>query len=209
MGYYRWGDKNLFRTSLSTTDEEDSQSLVICLRFYEITDNYWSNAINWSHGITNELNDYNHATHNRFKKMDIFDLFKLKISKMIDAVGDKGNAVGNVYNYYLNFGRDVDGAAAIITQYMIQNFNILDIHSAKLDFELLSITEEEYSSTVAKERNKKNARTIAVFIFCIIGIIVGLFLLISYEYNSPLEGVLCIVGSLWLLIRAIIRRKKE
>ena len=139
---YSWGNDNTFRIKPTIQPNTDEQSLVICIRFYEITNKWWAADTRYSHGIAAEFNDYNSEAHTRFQGMLIYDLFSLQTDTLVDE--ESGMKVGTVYQYYLNFGRDVEGAASIITQYLLGNYEIANPQTLRLAYELSSSTDEEY-----------------------------------------------------------------
>lgn len=176
---YNWGDHNTFRIKPTIQPNTDEQSLVICIRFYEITSNMWAMDERYSHGIVPEFNTYNNKAHARFQGMDIYDLFSLQIDTLVDE--GSGFKVGKVYQYYLDFGRDVEGAAAIITQYLLGNYEITNPHSLRLSYELSSSTDEEYQEGVKAATRTSKIMFWFIVVLAAIFVLAGIFLLITGE----------------------------
>lgn len=181
---YKLSNYGTVRIKPTNIPETDEQSLVICIRFYEVDSKF--------SGLREERQQQVRA-HNRFKQMDIFNLFSLQL----DTLGDKkGFKLGTVYQYYLNFGRDVDGAAAIITQYFLHNCKVSS-ERLKMSYEHSSLTEEEYSNLVIKAMRGSKFYSSFTAIMGIILVLVGIlsFIFLSEEIS---EDVSLLLGALLL-----------
>ena len=191
--YYQWGDA-LFRVNPSQISTSKEQSLVICLGFYEITNKIWANPYGQHPGVAEELNSYNQDALARFESLDIYDLFSSHTDILLD--NSTGMSVGNVKRFYLDFGKDVQGAAAIITQYLLGCFAMPNVQSMRLTYELSSITEEDYLAQV-REDTKRGRKYFWVFLISgIVFIITGVLLLISYAGEGEVEPLLAGVGGI-------------
>lgn len=142
----------------------DEQSLVICIRFYETT-----KPINRDGQI---------KAHVLFKQMDIFPLFSLQID---DFEYIDGNIAGKVYQYYLNFGRDIDGAASIITQYFTYCCKTISVDRLRMSYTQTSLSDEEYEMRIHSINKKKGRSKFNSYYTVILGAIfsiLGVFLAI-------------------------------
>lgn len=196
---YTWGDSNSFRIKPAILPNTDEQSLVICIRFYEITSKMWAADTRYSHGIAPELNQANAEAHTRFQEMLIYDLFQLQTDKIVDVV--TGMKVGNVYQYYLNFGRDVEGAASIITQYLLGNYEIANPQNLRLGYKLSSSTDEEYNEGVKEATKSSNTMfwfTVAMSAF---GLICGASLLFFEEVFIGVVSLITGAGILYFALK--------
>lgn len=201
MVLYSWGDANTFRIKPTIQPDSDEQSLVICIRFYEITNKLWAADNRFSHGITQDLNAYNNEAHARFQGIDIYDLFSLQTDTMVDE--GSGTKVGNVYQYYLNFGRDVEGAASIITQYLLGNYEIANPQNMRLTYELSSLTDEEYNEGVkVATKNSKFAFSLTI-IGAILFIAAGIWMLSDEEETTGIFTLLTGVGAFFYAIKRL------
>lgn len=152
--------------------ETDEQSLVICIRFYETTKPI--------------KGDGQKKAHDRFKQLDIFPLFSLQVDNFETL---EGTIAGKVYQYYLNFGRDIDGAAAIITQYFSYNCNAATADKLKLNYTQSSLTDEEYDNNKRNVNKKKRVAKFGGHYTIILGaIITGLGIFALVTSSSMFEG---------------------
>jgi len=111
-------------------DNSTAQSLVICVRFYEFTKKT-------NDGWINEQIKFQKRIHDKFKELDIYSLFTLQEDFFFQKYNK--SPLGKVYQYYLDFGQDAEGAASIITQYLINCREGLN----KLEYELSSYNQED------------------------------------------------------------------
>lgn len=156
----------------------DEQSLIVCVRFYEIT---FEPLVAKSYYIDSDFNKKNKYAHERFKRLQIFKLFTLQTDKLIFVPGPDMHAGydgGCVYQYYLNFGKDVQGAAAIISQYLLDGFDMLSKDAYNLEYRLESISDSEYNAMIKNIRSKTKSDYILFVVTgyaFILGAIWGLF----------------------------------
>ena len=172
------------RVSPTYQCKTDEQSLVICVRFYEITSKLTLyNDQEYYDGECERFNNRNYQAHNRFKNLDIFKLFTLQIDDLIicSKIGF-GTKSGKVYQYYLNFGKDVEGASAIITQYLLDSFNITSPDSCVMKYEQNSVTDEEYNKMVLKTKKKSEMGKIGFIMFFILLTFIGLWISTTDEF---------------------------
>lgn len=177
--------------------ETDEQSLVICVRFYETTK-----------PITG--GDVQVKAHNRFKQLDIYPLFVLQVDNF-EYLG--GKIAGKVYQYYLNFGRDIDGAASIITQYFSHISNTTSVDRLKISYTQTSLSEEEYEKKKQALNKFKRGDKVGSYYTLILGVIIiaGGILGLYVAFSMPDEdsgklalvslpiiaiGVFCIIWAL-------------
>lgn len=125
------------------------------------------------------FNEYNSMLHNQFKNLDIYKLFTLQTDTLVlcNYFG-LGLKCGKVYQYYLDFGQDVEGAADIITQFLKEMAEIDSSETCGLTYKQISLTPEEYTEIVSKSLQKSQlARIVFIIIFllliglCIYGIL--------------------------------------
>ena len=190
---YSWGKYN-FLIKPEAIKANDTQSLSICVRFYEITDKLWGINGN-STRVVKELNSYNVESHSRFRRMNIYPLFSLVVTDFLDNNNTPGMKIGKVSQYYLNFGRDVDAAAAIISQYFLHNFDIAPGDDLSLHFELTSISDEEYAKSVKKVKNSMAIKKWLAVGFGAVCFIAGILGLLDANHSSliPIAGGLLFI----------------
>ena len=190
--------KCTLRISPTYQCDTDEQSLVICVRFYEITS---KGTLLADSGEYERFNDYNYQAHERFKNLDIFKLFTLQIDDLVlcSKIG-LGMKNGKVYQYYLNFGKDVEGASAIITQYLLDSFCITSPDSCVMKYEQNSVTDEEYNKIVLKAQRISGIGKIGIIIFLILLTFIGLWMLTSdYIFYGIIMTVASIFGVLYTI----------
>ncbi len=195
---YFESSKCTLRISPTYQCKTDEQALVICVRFYEITDKTVLVADQMSHGGEYErFNNYNYKAHERFKNLDIFKLFTLQIDDLVvcSKIGF-GTKTGKVYQYYLNFGKDVEGAAAIITQYLSSSFSITSPDSCIIEYKQESVTDEEYKEMVLKAKRKSSIGKNALFVFCTLLVLAGIWMLLD---DYIFSGLIMIALNLFLI----------
>lgn len=171
---YKLSRNTTARIKPTYTPETDDQALVICIRFYVVTESYASKE-------DKESRIYQETAHDRFKQMDIYKLFSLQEDVFGDGYGIK---LGKVYQYYLNFGRDIDGAAAIITQYLLHNSNASSINSLKVNYEQSSLSDKEYELMSQKALRGGKVWTSATFILGLFFIIPAIIMFIVFGING-------------------------
>ena len=196
---YNWNNYS-FLIKPNVPDNNETQSLSICVRFYEITDKLWGINGN-SVRVVRELNAYNAEAHSRFQNMDIYSLFNLEITDFLDNNNTPGMKIGKVYQYYFNFGRDIDGAAAIISQYFLHNFNISPDDDISLQFEQTSTTPEEYTKAVTSINKSANTKKYLGIVFGALVLIIGLFSLVTD--GSSLESIWMILGGVGFIVAGL------
>ena len=156
-----------------------SQSLVICFRFYEITEKIYLPAT-----IKEEMK-WQDELHKRFKRLDMLPLFTLHADTFANMVGRK---MGTVYQYYLDFGQDIDGAASIITQLLLQGFDVSKSDMSNLNYRQTSFTDEEYEKMARKSmRGSKSwgiSGKIVGWLFIIGGAVLLFFILSLIGYSD-------------------------
>lgn len=194
--------KSTLRVSPTYQCKTDEQSLVVCVRFYEITEKVTlSSDQEYYDGEYERFNEYNYQAHKRFKNLDIFKLFTLQIDDLVlcsqIGFGAKG---GKVYQYYLNFGKDVEGASAIITQYLLDSFSITSPDSCVIEYEQNSVTDEEYNKMVLKTKKKSEIARIGIIIFLALCTLLGLWILTTDEF---FYGIPMTVASIFGIIYTI------
>lgn len=189
---YEWRRK-AFRIKPTFQSDSDEQSFVICIRFYEITDESWAADTTYSNGVAPSLNKHNANVHARFKGLPIYDLFSLKKDTLVDV--ETGWKVGIAYQYYLNFGRDVEGAASIITQYLLGSYEIANPQNMILTYKLSSLTDEEYKAMVKKSTLKSRIWFWFVAILCSCSIIAGVYILFV-DSEEVIVGLFCLIAGL-------------
>ncbi len=169
---------------------EAEQSLVICFRFVELSweiTNFDSNAA--------DIHDYHQALHERFSAMSEFPLFNYIEENLLTTAGTKQ---GKVHSYYIDFGQDYEGAAEILTQYLMFMYQIPSPTTVRLDYELTSETEEEYVSSVQEEKSFNKGLLIFALLALCGGAIMGFC-------NGDSEGILVGCGCIVMLLLILAR----
>lgn len=155
------------RISPINIPDTDAQSLVVCLRFFKL-DKQWRGSSDVDVRVRGK-DKWQIEAHKRFKESEIYPLFSLQTNTFARKID--GEKLGTVYQYYIDFGRDVEGAAAIIKQYLIQVFSVPENDILNLEYDHLSQTDEEYVQVVKtfkKEATRFNAINMGIGILCIV-----------------------------------------
>lgn len=203
---YFEGNKSTLRVSPTYQNNTDEQSLVICIRFYKITDKTYLKFDQF--GEFEPFNNENERKHNCFKNLDIYKLFTFQEDELVicSKIG-LGHKCGIVYQYYLNFGQDVEGAANIITQYLQNSASIVSIERCLLQYEHKSLTDEEYEIMLKEILSKsKRGKWLALIVFSLPAVI-GWWLVNNFDtfdqifmrLCSLVGGVAIILVSLWTI----------
>ena len=96
--------------------------------------------------------------HQRFLNMEISALFEQRIEPVRSAAGMK---CGEMYSYYLDFGQDYQGAARIVSQLLINYYNIGIHETIETHTEAVDLTEQKAHERQLTQRVEKN-RTWAI-----------------------------------------------
>lgn len=152
-----------------TDYQGNEQSLVITLYFYEFN----SMQVNFDNGVA-QFNNYQRMQHEKFKQFREFPLFNHYEDKMKNEYGLGG--MGKVHTYSLDFGKDFEGAAEVITQYLMHMYDISSVEGIALEYNSTSQTEEEYKGIVRKNKGMAVFWWLLLVVCAIIGAIVGALL---------------------------------
>lgn len=145
------------------------QSLVITLYFYEFN----SMQTSFDDGVA-QFNNYQRIEHDKFKQFREFPLFSHYEDKMRNEYGLGG--IGKVHTYSLDFGRDPEGAAEVITQYLMHMYGLNSVEGISLDYTHTSITDAEYQGTVRKNKGMAVVWWLFLVICAVIGVVIGILL---------------------------------
>lgn len=183
--------------------QSENISLLVCFRFFKM---HWSDfAIFHPETIDYiiNLNKTSEIQLERFMQMKEFPLFTPIEESLYNL---QGIHCGTVYSYYMDFGKDYKGAAAIITQYMREVQEVRAIKKVDFKYNLTSIRDEEYAANLKEiqyNRIKWRLRMIAVALLLLfIGVLMGL----NYEGIDVL--LVKILIPVWIIVGAIIMYKE-
>jgi hypothetical protein len=185
------------RTVPSIEFNTNERSLVVCVRFYEINSNQYLYL-----NLHNDFNNFYSEQHSKFKKLDIYKLFTYTTSPLlISPGGGLEMKSGVAHQYYIDFGRDIDGAAAIITQYLLNCSTMQSLRSYNLEYDLISMTEDEYQAyLLARKNDSRNAKIMGI-LFGLAGIIGGVLIMMYKDgFYGVVGGPLCILGGLFFVV---------
>lgn len=197
------GKQVVFRTKPRFNVESDEQSLVICLQFLELNNVPWGADYGYGDAFVAQINDYNSSMHRRFSGLALYDLFTMEEGEVV--VDEHGVLAGKVYMYYLNFGRDVDGAAAIITQYVQGTSDTRDFSNLRVVYSQEIRTDEEYDEYIQERSKVSNRKYTIGLIVSIVFLIVGIFMLFDEEYL--IMGILTILGMALCIYRLLTKAR--
>lgn len=155
--------------------QSENISLLVCFRFFEM---HWSDfAIFYPQTIEylTKLNKENKIQLERFMQMKEFPLFTPTEESLYNM---KGIHCGTVYSYYIDFGQDYKGAAAIITQYMREVQGVRAIKKVDFKYKLTSVRDEEYEENIEEIRFNRILWKLGMIfcgLFCLLGGVCALF----------------------------------
>lgn len=196
---YFEGAKSTLKVTPTYQNLTDEQSLVICIRFYEITDVSEMFFVQDPNGEFAAFNEHNSMLHNQFKKLDIYKLFTLQTDTLVICnYFGLGLKCGNVSQYYLDFGQDVEGAADIITQFLKNMAEIDSSETCDLTYEQISLTPEEYTEIVSKSLQKSQLARFAFIIMFLLVIGLCIYGILNQVYTGGswigiIVGIACLI----------------
>lgn len=178
----------------------NEKSLVVCIKFYEITSN--KDLFVGSH---NKINDFYAYQHKRFQQLDIYKLFTYHESALlVSSPGGIELECGVVHQYYLDFGRDIDGSAAIITQYILNGNEIKqNAELYKLNYNHISVTESQYQAEIAEIQKDSRRGKWIVFSFGLVCAVGGFIMLVVDGESALFQAIACICGGIWFAIKGL------
>lgn len=177
-------------TQPSMQFQTSEPSLLVCFRFVEL-------PTSWTRfdSAAKDENDTQKAIHNRFKNMEEYPLFKHVEEDLYTSANLKNS---KFHSYYIDFGQDFEGAAAIISQYIKIVYGIYNLASLDVNYDLTVQTEEEYQTSVAnQESSGKGMLWLAVLFFVACGI--------GGYFMGGVIGILIIIGSVFMVIAGIVK----
>ena len=196
---YFEGAKSTLKVTPTYQNLTDEQSLVICIRFYEITDVSEMFFVQDPNGEFAAFNEHNSMLHNQFKKLDIYKLFTLQTDTLVICnYFGLGLKCGNVSQYYLDFGQDVEGAADIITQFLKNMAEIDSLETCDLTYEQISLTPEEYSECVAQSLRKSQLARWIVIAIMLLTVGLGIYGVsnhfnVFWSWIAIIGGIACVI----------------
>ncbi len=150
-------------------------SLTLCIRFYK-----FSTRLGRSWDMSEERD--------RFLSMDIAPLFSVREDNLLT---DANLVSGVVYSYFIDFGQDYEGAAKIISQYLLAQYNITGNDYSALSYHSEINTDAEImqsNRTLQKKVQKEQSQLYWLLIISILG---GIWMIMDGE--QVILGILCIV----------------
>ena len=84
--------------------------------------------------------------------------------------------IGKVHTYSLDFGRDPDGAAEVITQYLMHMYGLNSVEGISLEYTQTSITDAEYQGTVRKNKGMAVFWWLFLVICAVFGVVIGILI---------------------------------
>lgn len=186
-------DTYVLHTRPRISVDSNENSLMVCFRFIEMPKS-WTKF----DSVANNENETMAKMHSRFKTMDEYQLFKY-VEEPLYTAGNIKNC--KYHSYYIDFGNDYKGAAAIISQYVMRVLGIYNLKRLQVNYDLVSETDEEYQLKVKKqETSSNNMRMLAILFFgaCAVG---GYFI-------GGFWGTIEMIGGIAMVLWAIIGGRK-
>lgn len=174
-----------------TIQSTDSQpSLLLCFRFVEFPGSF--TRFDSAAAAENEMNA---NLHQRFKTMAEFPLFKY-VREDLYTTANLKNSIN--HSYYIDFGQDYEGAAAIVSQYIKHVYGIYDLRSLDMNYDLEIQTEEEYQAVIEEQKQSgAGALWLGVLFFAACAI--------SGFFIGGFFGILIMIGSIAMVVIAIVK----
>lgn len=171
--------------------ESDSISLLVCFRFFE-----FDSHLTLFDGSLRNFNNNNKIQLDRFKQMKVFPLFTY-MEESVYSIG--GAKCGKLHSYYIDFGKDYKGAAAIITQYMRKVHNIIAIKNVDFEYNMTSISDADYKEELESVKNSMSCLKMVVIIFIGICCVIAIWFFCS-AMSDIAEGA----GGYWKLVSSVL-----
>ena len=123
-----------------------------------------------------------------FLSMDIAPLFSVREDKLLSET----NIVsGVVYSYFIDFGQDYEGAAKIISQYLLTQYNITEKDYSALSYHSEINTDTEIMQSNRTLQKKAKKKQLLVTVFGIMGLLVSIGMIVNGENIKGILGIVC------------------
>lgn len=168
-GFFSRASCKIVPTPQQSTNE---LGLLLCVRFYEITDRGVLFLDKLEAKEYNAFNEKNSLMHRNFKRIDIFRHFILQTADLVltNKLGC-GIKYGKVYQYNLNLGLDVDTASKMILQYIQKAYHVENFDPYRFEFQMETVESFEYESKINKANNKSRILKYVGIVFFVLFII--------------------------------------
>ena len=176
----------------------NQNSLLLCVRFYEITDKIALLKDDSESSYAN-FNKKNKSAHERFKSLNISKRFAVQTDTLVLVYQlGYGRDSGKVYQYFIDFGQNIDDAAEFLVQYFKDYKKVDILENFKLNFKLETVNLSEHKAIITKAKNKsQNLRIISVVFFALLALLL-LFALFTDD-ESVVQNLLGLLSTVLVL----------